>query len=200
MMEYRSSVVRVGKVVLAAPMYVLGGWREEEVLKVVVGEGAGGREGWVGVDRGVDVYEAWLKCEVRLDGVGWWMVRWRVVVGVVAVGGFWGVSVGVAVGVWWAVGRGLERWGRERGGRGEVVGGEEEGILGVEEEVVVGEGGRRGVGRLLTPDTEWESSGGETEREVDVEAWVRESAIGGVGETGGTGRAVEGEVRRRRRS
>lgn len=180
-MPYTSPLLRTMKTLAAAPMLVVGLWREEEVVVVQLGE-AGGfvEEVRVTMDKGLDCYEGVLRVDARLEGVRWWVWRWRWAVGLLGVGVFWAVSLGAAAVAWWGVAALIAAWsGGEGRGEGEMEGGPDVGT------------------------EEWEESSEGTamadDEDTELEVELRDSGLGTMSESTSTGRARVLEAIRRRR-
>lgn len=109
-LTYRSGIVEMVRWARQLPLYVLGWRREAETLEVAMLEGVVFARGWRGVPRRVrvevraatvlQVYEVVVIVEARLEGLKWFMWRWRVTAAVVMVVAFWVVEVVVALATW----------------------------------------------------------------------------------------------------
>ncbi|TGZ81479.1 hypothetical protein EX30DRAFT_395621 [Ascodesmis nigricans] len=53
---------------------------------------------------GVELYDAAIKIEAKLEGLRWWMYRYRLAVAVLAIGLFWSVGMMAAAMGWWIIG------------------------------------------------------------------------------------------------
>ncbi|KAI5788460.1 putative adipose-regulatory protein-domain-containing protein [Geopyxis carbonaria] len=214
---YTSPLLQTLSTLATAPLLLTGLKREEHRLRIVLAERAVFPQqpvsAVVEIGAGVAVYSARLVFEAELEGLRWWMWRWRTVAAVAGVGVVWAAAcfwMGVG---WWFVGGRIA---------GVVV--EEEGSEGEEEGSYIGEGeegdrleeGAREVrGRRRWPYTPEPTPGAESytpddssegtaladdEDEGSSVVGELDSGLGTTSEGVSSGRSREAAARRRRRS